>query len=106
MTSDCRVARLARKREIHKQLATTFPGLFDRNTPKPLAIGTTRSLIERVPDIAHWELRGFLRFWCSRKRYLEAVARGGARFNLDGTVAGEVSEAHRTYASRRLARWP
>jgi ProP effector len=105
-TTDRAARVLARHREIQQHLNTTLPGIFERHAPKPLALGTTRSLIEQVPDIPPWELRAFIRFWCSRRRYLEAVARGGARFDLDGKAAGEVSEPHQVYAFRQLDRWP
>lgn len=34
--------------------------------------------------------------------YLALIAAGGNRFNLDGTVAGRISEAHRRHAADRL----
>lgn len=39
---------------------------------------------------------------CWGKRYLEAVARGGQRFTLDGTPCGVVSDLQRRAAQRRF----
>jgi hypothetical protein len=41
-----------------------------------------------------WEVALLLRAYCRRRCYLVAVAAGGFRFNLDGTIASEVAVEH------------
>jgi sRNA-binding protein len=86
--------------ELYCELHAAFPALFDCAAPVPLAIG-----IAPPPTVPLTRWHRFVRVWVGKRRYLQALARGGSRFNLDGTVAGEVSEAHQAYASRRLECW-
>jgi hypothetical protein len=54
-------------------------------------------------DAFQWEdVASVLRQWTRRKNYLEALARGEPRRNLDGSLAGEPKEPHRQLAAKRL----
>jgi hypothetical protein len=84
-----RVADLAHCRE-------RWPVLFDPDHPLPLAIGIHKQLgpvlgIKRAARLLEW--------WCRAWRpYGEAVARGGQRYNLDGSEAEEITEQARIIA--------
>jgi ProQ/FINO family len=81
--------------------------VFDADRPLPLAIGTDTPL----GAILGAKRARFLLAWYTRHPdYVAAVARGGARYSLDGTEDGLVSEQHRAVASLghagRVARGP
>jgi ProP effector len=87
-------------------LTKRFPAVFVADgwqEHRPLAIGIHEALAEAgvlQPD----EVALALRCYAGRRRYLEAVAAGGVRFDLDGNPAGEVTEQQATWARGRLAR--
>ena len=66
----------------------------------PLAIG----IREQILDVAGTEVDAkalglFLAWWVARSDYLDAIAHGEARRNLDGSPAGEPDEAQRRQAA-------
>jgi sRNA-binding protein len=73
-----------------------FPAVFDADRPLPLAIGIDRDL---AAILGVKRARFLLAWWTGNAAYVAAVARGGARFRLDGTEDGLVSEEHRALAS-------
>lgn len=88
-----------------KILSELFPGVFTADSwraHKPLARGIDSQLIE-VGVLTAEEAEAMLRAYCRRRMYLQAVASGGFRFNLDGTVAGEVSAENIAAAKGSLA---
>lgn len=103
-----RAWREMRDRELIVEMVTPLlvalaPTLFDRTQPKPLAIGIATVIEQTIPDLAPARLQVFMRWWCSRTNYLEAIAAGGVRFALDGSEAGEVSPTAIAEAIGRLA---
>jgi hypothetical protein len=73
-----------------------YPALFDPDHPLPLAIGIHKQL---GPVLGVKRAKRLLEWWCGEWRpYTDAVARGGKRYNLDGSEAGEVAEAARIIA--------
>jgi hypothetical protein len=90
-----RVATLARVREM-------FPAVFG-DDPKPLAIRTGARLREAL-GVSDQAIGTMMLWWVTRPSYTRAVAaQGSQRWNLDGTVAGDVSDEHRKDASDALA---
>jgi sRNA-binding protein len=74
-------------------LAELFPAILvvDHWRPhKPLAIGVDAQLVATGLVKGH-EVAAVLRMYCRRRTYQLALSNGGPRFNLDGSVAGEVS---------------
>jgi sRNA-binding protein len=69
---------------------------------KPLAIGIEKALIA-TGILKPWEVRLALRAYCRRRMYVAAVAAAGARYDITGNVAGEVSEQHQACAKASLA---
>lgn len=88
-----RVADLALCRE-------KFPRLFDIEHPVPLAIHIHKQLGK---VIGSKRAKHLLDWWAAWQSYTAAVAAGGSRYNLDGSIAGEVSEAHREFARAALS---
>jgi ProP effector len=68
---------------------------------KPLKIGIHVDLIA-AGVLSRHEVRAALRSYTTRRMYLAAVAAGGARVDLNGNSAGEVSAAEAAWAQQRL----
>ncbi|MGE5493236.1 MAG: ProQ/FINO family protein [Actinomycetota bacterium] len=69
---------------------------------QPLAIGIDKQLLAQLPDLDRKVLRTALRFHTHSLRYLKAMEKATVRFNLDGTPADEVTDAHRAHASETI----
>ena len=88
-------------------LAERFPSVFNADKPLPLAIRTDKAVREALAlpwsqgnDLLHW--------WTHRPAYYQALTAGGPRYNIDGTVNGEVTphqQAHAIKALRRHQNW-
>lgn len=86
-------------RALLQRLQAASPAFRDC---KPLALKIDASILERFPDFDRKSLRAALRMHTASTRYLKAVERATARFDLDGNPAGEVTEEQRTHASTTL----
>ena len=83
--------------------ADRFPALFGAQV-RPLAIGAG-ALLRDALGISEIEATHLLKWWVTQRPYYEAVAEPGSkRYNLDGSIADDVSEAHRHDARGQLAR--
>ena len=69
---------------------------------QPLAIGIDKQLFAQRPDVSRKMLRTALGIHTNSLRYLKAMEKGTARFNLDGSQADEVTEKHRVHAANTL----
>jgi ProP effector len=86
------------------RLRQRFPALF-AGAPKPLKLRIQADIQEQAPGLfTKQALSAFLRRYTGTTAYLAAIARGGARFGLDGEPSGELSEEHRRIAAEELAR--
>ena len=92
---ETRMANLALLREL-------APKVFDPDTPIPLAIGANNQLIEL--GIAKQTVGGILSWWCSRPEYRAALARGGNRHNIDGSIHGPISTDDQQHAADQISR--
>jgi hypothetical protein len=80
-------------------LRERFPALFDPDHPLPLALGI-RSQLGKVLGIKR--AQRLLIWWVRGPRYVQALAVGGVRYNLDGSVSGPVTEAQQAHAQATL----
>ncbi|CAL95305.1 ProQ/FINO family protein [Azoarcus olearius] len=69
---------------------------------KPLALRIDATILERFPQFERKALRSALRMHTASTKYLKAVERSAERYDLDGQVAGEVTEEQRQHASALL----
>ncbi len=69
---------------------------------KPLAIGIDKQLCTQMPDMDKKTLRIALGLHTKSLHYLKSMEKAPTRFNLDGTPAGDVDEAHRARATDML----
>ena len=86
-----------------RALLKDLQGRFDvfRNF-SPLAIGIDKQLIAHQPDVNRKALRLALRSHTMSTRYLKEMQIAGARLNLDGSAAGEITDEARTHSGDLL----
>jgi hypothetical protein len=76
------------RQKIEALLRERFPAAFCGPPRVPLAIGIHRQILDVVgSDISKEELGSFLGWWTLRWDYLDAIAHGEMRRNLDGSLA-------------------
>jgi ProP effector len=87
-------------------LAALFPAAFSAEpwrAHRPLKVGIRNDLVARGV-LGPRELNAALKRYVDRLMYQKCLAAGGARIDLEGNVAGEVSNEHRSRAERLVAR--
>jgi len=85
---------------LQERYPATFP--LERAAIKPLKVNIHLDNLAQHPKLDIDELRRALACWCGRPTYLRAVQRGGARIDLTGQAAGEVTPEQAAYATERL----
>jgi ProP effector len=86
-------------REVLRQLQEASPTFRDC---KPLALGIDKAVSERFPEFDRKSVRTAMRMHVNSTRYLKAVEKATERFDLDGNVAGEITDEHRGHAAQTL----
>lgn len=86
-----------------KDLRKRYPAVMNLSAPKPLAVGTTRVVVRGELGYPQKIAGIVMSTWTGRPAYLEALIAGGKRYNLDGSEAGEITEADIADARIRLA---
>ncbi len=90
-----------RKMIKDRDLRNIYPTIF--KTVVPLKIGIFHDLLAAHQDeLPRGKLYGFLGRHTSTVAYLSAVAKGGPRFAMDGSIFGEVTEDERLHALGKL----
>jgi sRNA-binding protein len=87
-------------------LAALFPGAFSAEpwqAHRPLKVGIGNDLVARGVLGAR-EVDAVLKRYVDRLMYQKCLGAGGARVDLEGNVAGEVSREQRCRAGRLVAR--
>ena len=85
-------------------LSLLFPLAFDPGALRPLKTGIFRDLCQRLPDAEEGWLGEVLSAWTRQVGYLEHVAAGHGRVDLDGLSAGDTLPWQREHALRLLGR--
>ena len=98
-------AELRRRQQgkaTRRLLRERWPALFIDSVP--LAIGITRAIRAELGAgvVSSAALSSAMNHWTRRSVYLEAIAAGEMRRNLDGTDAGVPEPSHRQSASEAL----
>jgi sRNA-binding protein len=87
-------------------LAALFPAAFCAEpwqAHRPLKVGIGNDLVARGV-LGPREINAALKRYVDRLMYQKCLVAGGARIDLEGNVAGEVSNEHRSRAERVVAR--
>jgi ProP effector len=69
---------------------------------KPLALRIDKAIGERFPEIERKVVRTAMRMHTASTRYLKAMEKATARFDLDGKEDGEVTDEQRAHARQLL----
>ena len=99
-----RKQKKANRKKLEK-LIHFWPALFSLDNPRPLAVGIDAAI---KADISARQItcRGLLLFslgrYASHRKYLQALAAGGPRYDLNGQPAGEVTPEEQKQAVERL----
>lgn len=82
------------------ELVKTYPHLFNKRLPLPLAIGILEQLAnDGLSGLSKTEIRDCLAVWTKRREYVKQCRRADAvRFNLNGTPSEPVSKEHKARA--------
>lgn len=102
--------RAAEAREFLNRLSERYPACFTRDRDKihPLAIGIQQKLRAELNADPEWQetpgwlVRQALAIYTRAPAYLQATVEKRPRINLDGSVAGEVTEQEQEHARARL----
>jgi ProP effector len=91
-------------RALWVMLTARFPQAFplDACLIRPLKIGIHLDILAAIPEADPLLLRRVLSRWCNRPVYLWTLAHGGARVDLHGQPAGEVTKEQQAHARERL----
>ena len=91
-------------RDLEALIGAPAPVVFQAEHPLPLKVNVHLDLIERFPGVNRDKLGRWLILLTQRGNYLQAVARGGPRYDLDGVPSGEVSEHERQHSAAAYKR--
>jgi ProP effector len=69
---------------------------------RPLALRIDKAIAERFPEIDRKVIRNAMRMHTASTRYMKAMEKATARFDLDGKEEGEVTEEQRAHARQTL----
>jgi len=86
-------------RDLLKMLQERFPAFRDC---LPLAIGTDKELLARIPDLDRKLLRIAFGMHAHSLRYLKTMEKATHRVDLDGNPAAELTDEHRKHATETL----
>lgn len=79
-------------------------------TRQPLALGIERQIFQHIAALhlsaSKRVVQKLLHRQTHHRDYLQAIGRGGSRFNLDGSKAGAILPAEQEHAGRILATLP
>ena len=88
------------------RLTEAFPQAFvlEKYRPhRPLKVGIAVDILARCPAVERRVLAAALGAYAKRLMYLQSLAAGAARVDLDGNPAGEVTARDAKYAAAKLA---
>ena len=97
--NDIHKARKEKSDQAQQWLSREYPAVFNVFKPLPLVIGCGQVIIKARPaGTSGKTMVRALNCWTRRQAYQNAIATGDFRYNLDGTPAAAISDAHRKYA--------
>ena len=101
-------------REDRARLSDAYPGIFvpegGKQLKRPLKVGIDKDIQARGGvigvsghPISHWRVKGALADYTFGRRYLDALAGGGMRIDLDGNEVEAVTDNVRDAAHLKIA---
>lgn len=96
-------------KEDRRKLAAIYPTVFampgcKQTIKRPLKIGIHKDILSQGKTfLPMWRIRMALGDYTRGRRYLNALLNGGMRIDLEGNIAGVVTDAERNLARASLA---
>ncbi|AZQ13314.1 ProQ/FINO family protein [Shewanella khirikhana] len=92
------------RQEFEEQVVQSRTFLATLGLKAPMAVGSGKELLARFRQegFSHKASKRAIREWVTSREYLETVLAASVRFNLDGSVASEVSELEKKYTISKL----
>jgi len=87
---------------MHVRWPKAFPPPGSRARLHPVAIGIHAQIAAAAPDLTARRIDLALRAWTGRLSYLEALAKGRPRVDIDGRPVAQTTDAERDAARERL----
>jgi sRNA-binding protein len=87
---------------MHARWPRAFPPPGSHARLHPVAVGIHAQIAAAAPDLTARRIDLALRVWTGRLSYLEALAKGRPRVDINGCVVAQTTEAERAYARERL----
>lgn len=90
-------------KEMLAIVSEDFPHLFNKEFPRPLALGIWRMLVDHYKGddrITGRKLKKLLFMWTNRREYHSECSRVGLRWRLDGSTE-QMSDEHREFHTGR-----
>jgi sRNA-binding protein len=94
--------RMKRNTRTIALLTSTWPVVFDRRQPKPLAIGIHHDISVVLSKLPKRHINTALHWWVSRKAYLRAIIASDSRYGLDGEILDDIDKDAKTAAARLI----
>lgn len=89
-----------------RRVLALWPELFDLDNPKPLRVGVLDDLMQDISarnlTIGAGVLKAAIASYTRRIRYQKALAAGGARYDLNGQLCGEITPEQQQEAADAL----
>lgn len=84
-------------------LESTWPQLFNRESPKPLKRHIERDILPHVPEeLSRLQVREAIYAYVKRRAYLESILNEGSRYDLTGTAVETISEQQKEFTRQAL----
>jgi hypothetical protein len=87
---------------MHARWPRAFPPPGSRARLQPVAVGIHAQIAAAAPDLTARRIDLALRAWTGRLSYLEALAKGRPRVDINGCVVAQTTDAERADARERL----
>ena len=84
-------------------LESTWPQLFNRESPKPLKRHIEKDILPHVPEgLSRLQVREAIYAYVKRRAYLESILSEGSRYDLNGTAVEAISEQQKEFTRDAL----
>jgi ProP effector len=87
---------------VIEALKKRYPAIF--TTRKPLKIGIRADILARKGFVDDDMFKRGIRRWVVCTEYIQLIANGGDRYDLDGNVSGQISDEDRGRAIAKIER--
>ncbi|KFJ44116.1 hypothetical protein IBE48_09525 [Francisella philomiragia] len=92
-----------KKQECLEELQQLIPNRFNLDNPKPLVIGVSEELFDRLDGkMSRLRIRNALSWFCNNKEYYIAILKDKKRYDLEGNYHSDISEKNLEQAKEKF----